>query len=424
MNSQVRGLDNKFYNIVRSDEPFHLDDIPLILKDNAAQMPYTREKSVAPNKGQRKLWAAKSRFLLWVRSQIGDRKARIIYVGAAPGVSIPYVDETVKGSEWITEWTLWDPVSFRKELTLSDRYYCNQDFFTNEAALQYTRSYSNDRNEAVIYIDDIRLAPPEDMDKKSKEFHVLSDKLIWENIQSTIEWMRIIRPNFWMTKYRTPYQPVYVPEKVESIQYPPGTTYFECWNGSGSTETRKWGMLSDLERFFENPQSKEFCVTFEGHEQRMQYYNAVQRPEYYKHNIQFPGLCHCLDCCNELDLHRLIIQNRKNDLTPISCADIIREIEALDEHMPHDSQLLDKKSPHGMYPDISPKDLKMLPEFQKQQNKYQKFKEDRKDRRRNDLVKKAPAELTGGSEKTCQACRKKFIARNPKYRFCISCNKK
>lgn len=388
--SKNNEIENGLYKVILSNKIFELENIPLILENNASQMVYCHLKSIAPNKGQRKLWAAKVRFLLWVREQIGDCKARIIYVGSAPGVSIPYVDKVIKGTEWITKWILWDPVNFHKELINSNRYECHQEFFTNETAYLY----KNTNNEITIYIDDIRLAPPENMDRKTKEFSIMSDKLVWENIQSTIEWLRIIRPNFWMTKYRTPYQPVEINKvKIDSMQYPQGVIYFECWNGGGSTETRKWGTLDDLNKFFANPTDKAFCVTFVEHEQKMQYYNAVQRLQYYEHNVRFPGLCHCLDCCNELNLHKSVLIYNGFKSNEITCSKIIKEIETLDAHMPYDSKLLDKKSPHGINPHISPKSLINDTSFQKKQAQYQKFKEERKNKRGNNLVKKAPMEL-------------------------------
>jgi hypothetical protein len=381
-----------YYPTIRSAEPFQLGVIPLILESDAPKKEYTGDKSIAPNKGQRKLMELVARFLLWVHTQVNGKTVQIIYVGSAPGVSIPYVDQLIQGDKWIRRWVLWDPVRFCEEIVNSDRFEHHQDFFTNATAKEYidqiNMKYPDD---IIVYIDDIRLAPPDGMDKKSKEFCNLSDQLVWDNLQSTIGWMNIIRPHYWMTKYRTPYHPV-MTEKgmVNSVQYPPGITYFECWNGGGSTETRKWGTRDDLKRFYENPLAEEFQVQFEDHEQRMQYYNAIQRPEYYPHNIKFPGICHCLDCAHELDFHQRMVLFRQVNINPVTCAEIIQEIEKLDAVMPHDSKLLDTKSPHGLYPDIPPKDLKNLPEFRKKQEKYQQFKESRKIRRGSDLVKKAP----------------------------------
>jgi hypothetical protein len=321
------------------------------LKDNAQRMPYRKIKGLAPNKGQRKLFHAKLQFLTEVRSRLPPgQKIRIVYAGASPGCSIHILDNLLKGPEWIEKWILYDTVAFDSRLLANKlRFECHSRYFTDVDAQALSNWEKLQDGPKIVFITDIRRAPPGK--PNGDDYSDEADILIFGDLHLDNNWLCTIKPWMWHRKFRMPYNNVTINGiNMSEMQCIPGTTSFQCWIGSGSTELRRWGTIQDIENFMADPKNPKYTVDFKVYEEQLQYFNAVVRTHDYKHNIQLKGLCYCMDC--NLEIHIWTRYFEVFEKSQPTVMDVGKMIEWLDEgkRMPPDSHLVDTKSPHGKYP--------------------------------------------------------------------------
>jgi Poly A polymerase regulatory subunit len=387
------------------------DDFPMFLTSSILPMDYEKLKGLAPNKGQRKLFLSHLYFLLkvysyWLATD-QTKKVKIVYVGAAPGCSLSILDKLIDGASWISEWVIYDMVSFDDNLIESSRFECHQEYFTNDHAEALSGWEKEDH--LLVFMDDIRLSPnPTDFPKKIKQgnrlvnnpaFNPEADRLIWNDINLGNNWLVSIQPWMWWRKFRMPYEPVGTHTSIECI---PGIEdVFQAWIGAGSTEIRRWGTNAEL--------SKLEVVDFKHYEGQLQRYNAELRDKRYQHNVRLRGLCFCHDCNFEIVVWSdFIILFKKQKVTTFS---VINYIKWLDSKLPKGSVLFDAQSPHGKYPWMSMNDRWKKMEDDKK--KYQVSKDRKNKNRAGGTSKQTP--------KKCRNCSRWFTPRQVHHHYCSAC---
>jgi hypothetical protein len=174
--------------------------------------------------GQRKLLLVELFLLLNYYAEMFKevKNVHLVYVGAGPGIHIPFITEIFKEITFHLYDTKFsfDPfpntVLYRK-------------FFDEEEALKW-------RDNCSIFLSDIR----------NPKFHKVDDthmkemeKFVAEDMNKQKEWVEIIRPKLFMLKFRLPY---YFEElNIETIEYLDGKILKQPYAKRVSTETRLIG---------------------------------------------------------------------------------------------------------------------------------------------------------------------------------------
>lgn len=151
--------------------------------------------------GQLKLLLTEIEFL----TLYGNKKATMVYAGAAPGIHIPYLMALFKNITF----DLYDPAKFA--IKPNERCTINRGLFTDEIAKTF-------KGKNILFCSDIRSNPDE--------------KSVHADMQMQQKWMEIIEPDFSMVKFRLRYT------NPSFTKYPMGKLYVQPFVGPTSTETR------------------------------------------------------------------------------------------------------------------------------------------------------------------------------------------
>lgn len=375
---------SKYLPLSLSSKPIKQDEFVKKLSIDSLRMKYSGIKGKSPNRGQLKLFIATLHFLLKVYKKYKkihkhnkNIKIIIIYIGAAPGLSIGILDKYLNGPEWIKKWILYDMIDMDKSLN-SKRFDCRKRYFTIKSANKFKRWSEKHPDTKIVYLTDIRITP--DLSLNDPRYHSESDKLILENMIFDQDCILIIEPWMWWRKFRMPYSSVNLNGTTYiSLNCIPSTILFQSFIGAGSTETRSYGTIKDIHKFKQNPNNQEFVILFKVYEEQLQYFNAKQRDIYIFHNLLIPGFCYCFDCNFYIYvIHKYFkIFHKKSNPTTKDIGLMILEI---DSKMPQDNKLIHNKSPHGLYPLMSNDERnKKLSDMI---HKYQEFKNNKNMRRK------------------------------------------
>lgn len=166
-----------------------------------------------PHVGQIKLLYSEILYL----TKCAKEGNKVLYIGAAQGVHIPMLADMFP----TLSFDLWDPGKFRFEYRKQIRVF--NKFFTDEEARKYVAEGKN-----ILFISDIRnLAIAKCTGENSfKDM----DKIIVEDMNKQMNWVKIIQPRYCYLKFRLPYQ-------AGSMPYFGGTIYLQTYSPP-STELR------------------------------------------------------------------------------------------------------------------------------------------------------------------------------------------
>ncbi len=179
--------------------------------------------------GQLKLLVEELVFLTMTRE---SKAKRVVYAGAAPGLSMPYLSEMFPDLTF----DLFDPAMFF--IKSSERIQIFNRTFTDDDAKGYTET-------ETIFLSDIRSGE--------------SEKEIESDMNSQRRWVEIMKPKFSSLKFRLPFNNT-------TTKYLGGQLYIQAFAPVASTELRL--VFSDIaEKTYNNAEVEE----------RMAYHNQVVR---------------------------------------------------------------------------------------------------------------------------------------------------
>jgi hypothetical protein len=206
--------------------------------------------------GQLKLFLSEMEFF----NKIPHEQQQIIYVGAAPGTHIDFLSELFPHFKF----DLYDKNNFVcKE---NDKIKIFKEYFTDETAIKYI-------DKDVILISDIRRTPD-------------SEEVVKEDMQSQLNWWKIIKPKLSMFKFRLPFDDKFT-------EYPEGEIHFQCFPGAKSSETR----------LIVNKNAKIVKYDNRKYEEQLFYHNYFSRTNHFNHpkfpdtyNLTDHHFDNCYDC--------------------------------------------------------------------------------------------------------------------------------
>ncbi len=238
--------------------------------------------------GQRKLLLSEIEFL----NTYGSGNQTVLYVGAAPGLHIPYLAALFPSYQFI----LYDPVDFGISPSACITLY--QEYFTPETAKAYAEQY---QSKDLLFISDIRTGDGYDKTTESRAEYDVFDKQVLDDLDLQKTCHHILKPAKSLLKFRLPY------EEKAPLEYLDGEAYFQAWAPPASTETRL------VPHGF---QTKTYDPT--EYEEQMYYFNQVMRASLYPHGIDISdindaqGLDHCYDCAREIGIVRAYLSKQNN----------------------------------------------------------------------------------------------------------------
>ncbi len=319
--------------------------------------------------------------MLFMRSQ---KNFTVIYIGAAPGLSIPIVDRLFPGR--ISQWLLYDPGTFAgdfcKMVCSADpkRFKIFRQYFTAEVAKELIKTIVPD--ETVIMFD-------HRTDDKSRA-KMLAD---WKLSCDTI---KLIAPCAAWIKLRFPW-PENEQDAANGIG---GQIYIEPCTGQFSAESRMFCFSDDIQKFLKGVET---VYNLQEYEQRMFDYNLNARWQ-----VTGGKTIMSLDHGNDV---QIIIHTVKMYLRWRDARDpTINEIETFVHQCEQDIGTRSlRDTPLVVHPELTPqeriKDADVLKAIQKERLQQ--------DTRR------------GVSEKKkCTKCGKSFTPKQVFHKHCSACNKK
>lgn len=274
----------------------------LIIRDDSPTLTYRRrkgEKKTAIEWARRKLLVSEIQFLtlFWNPKEVPHPK--IVYIGAAPGIHIPFLLEYLPQLEY----HLYDPRPFKINPTNQIKIY--PQLFTDQDALQW-----KGRSD-VFFISDIRrdyqipldstnpLNPSESVNRIDTTTIVTTgeesrklEKEILEDMEDQKRWVEIIEPVQAMLKFRLPYVDGTRSSSADRRFYPYFLGYIlkQCWTGPTSAETRLVPISSTRNQqnqqnrkdYDKNPEDRQNKYTMKAYDtvkyqDQMFYHNAVNR---------------------------------------------------------------------------------------------------------------------------------------------------
>lgn len=310
-------------------------------------LPYLRDIKAKHNihNGQRKLFLSELEYL----SLCGKGMKYVIYAGAAPSWKIYYLSLLFPDKKFV----LIDPNPF-------EILYFPSESHKKMATKEYIRYLDaqkpetwipriNGEPETHIHIinDYYSMKTSEHLktlmpalfisDIRTSDDEFPSDLEIMWNSSQQINWVAILKPKFYMLKFRVPYShDRFVPQAYQTedfdyskalgidfmkineeknrFVYLTGDIYLQDWAGNKSTEMRLIGKLSPEGKIITRDYNKtEF-------EEKLFYFNTVCRPFGYYSNENSDeklGFDHCQDCALENYIWKLYISSQKLDNFPI-----------------------------------------------------------------------------------------------------------
>lgn len=256
--------------------------------------------------GQRKLLISEIEFI----TLYGNLSKKILYIGAGPGIHIPYLSSLFPTHKFI----LWDPVfsnkkmenenikmfnirienikKFEENIAKFDRsnfIEIHTKIFTDKDAELYT-------NDNFLFISDIRtISNIEEIDIKNKD--------VEENMRLQEKWVEIIKPTMSMLKFKLPFSEINKKKIFTEYKYLDGDLYIQAWS-KHSNETR---LITDGK--FKK------CYNPYIYEKNMLFFQKIARESYYDNDIENSyEYDHCYDCTREIEvLNKYIKEKTGND---------------------------------------------------------------------------------------------------------------
>lgn len=291
-------------------------------------------QSTALHFGQRKLLLAEIEFLSDAIGKYIDinkvdkdwnfedkDKFIIVYVGAAPGIHIPYLCDLF--TDYVSEIHVWDEV---------DRFTIANSSYVKDGIIKIApKLYQDEEYRSNIWIPSYKSEPvpngkimdgwfTDSVAGKYKDIHIKDNILFVSDIRDSItedaierdmrlqeSWVKIINPYASQLKFRLPY------ERYDPYTYLAGTIYTQVWARPNSTESR---LISY--RVNNKYNSSEYLPIH--YESRFAYFNTKTRTKSYNIgkviNSYYPsininsryvdcpndGLCTCHDCTREIQI--------------------------------------------------------------------------------------------------------------------------
>lgn len=322
-------LEQEFKKMEEKNQP-----AVITYDDITGSMPYVEsQKVLRPNVhiGQRKLFLSEVQFLNDIKEQ-----AHIVYAGAAPSNKTGLLANLFPNVKFL----LVDPNPFdihgwknpkyikSDELhllkTLNDRIIIINDYFTVDMAKELNKIYPK-----TYFISDIRTNSNPDKDGPP-----LTLDILW-NMAQQYNWIRALKPELSMLKFRHPFYTEDIEETLKLMQNEPYNTDFEmakndgldfaanlpskelfyfdgklnlqAFPGESSTETR---LITDGKKVVQLCSQKEY-------EDKLFWYNNISRPyiHHYNNNAnQRIGFDHCNDCAIENHIWNEYVKFRRDFL--------------------------------------------------------------------------------------------------------------
>ena len=172
--------------------------------------------------GQRKLLMSLVSFLTVYMKR--DKRYRVVYAGAAPGINIGIVSKLFP--EII--WHLYDPSNIALSTDFQKGIIVYQKRFTDDEA-HYWAEQQRLKGD-IYFISDIRTVDHNNVDNL-----VEHEEDIVRDMEMQKRWVEIIRPCYSQLKYRLPYA---IPGIPNNYKYFVGVIYKTPWSPQSSTETR------------------------------------------------------------------------------------------------------------------------------------------------------------------------------------------
>ena len=249
--------------------------------------------------GQRKLMLSEVQVLLKYYETKPKEHPVMLYIGAAEGFHLTTLSKMFPGVRFI----LYDGALMYKALHKSDKFEVhdgstpiepidkddpdsvNDGFFTIRKCKRLATKLAGNN---LIFISDIRLTETED----TFEQGVLRDLRLQE------EWMRILKPNMSLVKFRLPWL-------QKDLTYFTGDIFYGIWPPPASTETRLLIQQKDIIK------NNTKVYNFYDYEGLLYYHNKYRRtfcqewvPKLFEKYItrQTNLYCSCYDCIAELNV--------------------------------------------------------------------------------------------------------------------------
>jgi len=222
--------------------------------------------------GQLKLLLTEIEFLTFIINEFkSEKKSLIIYIGAAPCIHFPLINDLFPFFEYI----LVDPAPFIiKDVEQMKNVQVVNEYATNENMTEYRKKY---KDYDIYFISDIRAFNENaEMDEREAD-------IVWNN---QLQWdiMKILKAKKTMLKFHPPYYS----ERFKDYEYLDGEVYFQAFPGPSSSETR---LIVG-----ENPKTKIWnCKLYED---KLFEFNHYIRPRCYTNKLsdELDGLDECYDC--------------------------------------------------------------------------------------------------------------------------------
>ena len=252
---------------------FKKEKIPLLLsnlKNKVSYIPRNQRPATVPHIGQLKLFLSTIQFLLYYAPK--NKEVHIIYPGSAPCQNLPMVSDMFPHCIWY----LIDPRDFYKPLYNHPKVKeIKHDLFTNELVQKYKKEL---QNKYTLLISDIRIQP--------------SEEGIHRDMMLQKEWVEKLQPTYFQFKHRLPREIDKKP--IKQYPYLDGKCYLQLFPAVSTTETRLVGSGKKIKY-------KDWDIN--DYEDKLYFFNRVERSSYYKHNYN-NNKCidHCYDCSAMINL--------------------------------------------------------------------------------------------------------------------------
>lgn len=334
--SKIKDLKDEYKKVVFPDAPY--DDSPpdvVEMDDISKQMDYESTKwTSAVHWGQRKLLLAEIEFFVEALSKYASEiqsddpvfelqttEFLVVYVGAAPGSTRPYLLELFNSVTSI-EFHLWDrpdrfdkgiqqtsnikivPQEFADPSMTGDK----EGFFTDVVADNYVKYIEKRRREDpdsrfdVLFISDIR--------------DEASDEAVVRDMRMQEEWVKKLQPYASQLKFRLPFS------QQEAFTYLDGKVYTQAWSRVKSSE----GRLISFRPFVDKDYDPK------AYDRAMSYINTVSRMKSYDLGFIINTTAEKYGCPNEFlnEIPKYIPMPKEGLCT---CGDCSREVQIIAKYL-------------------------------------------------------------------------------------------
>jgi hypothetical protein len=220
-----------------------------------------------------------------------DKTYHILYAGSACGTHLLLLIKMFPHFKY----TLIDPAEFDTRLFKYHQVTIINAYFTSAMAKTFKQKHAGNN---LIFISDIRTEP--------------SEEAIMRNMSDQEGWVRILRPQHSLLKFRLPWLTKKTKNTLQS--YLDGKVYKQIWQPKGSTETRLW-VKHPRKKKAQFPSKQYSCFEYED---KLFFHNMITRSQYFKYNDKYPWyklhMDHCFDCTVEKNIHKRYIKSKFNVL--------------------------------------------------------------------------------------------------------------